>query len=167
MHVEDMKQWKLYIHLTTDSDWSTSSYKVVDTQNTMDQVIGVFNHMPQSFVEKSMLFFMKENIKPIWEDERNRKGGCFSFKVENFRNMSIQEVYKRACYGIVTNTFCNDTQFMENVNGITISPKKNFHILKLWMKNKEYKTLDGIEMDENIIGLHKDDCIFKEHQPEF
>ena len=28
-----------------------------------------------------MIFYMKDNIKPIWEDINNKDGGSFSYKI--------------------------------------------------------------------------------------
>ena len=30
-----------------------------------------------------MLFIMKTGITPMWEDPKNREGGCFSYKITN------------------------------------------------------------------------------------
>ena len=81
-----------------------------------------------------MLFVMREGIKPTWEDPKNRSGGCFSYKVVN---KHVYNVWKELCYVLVGNTISNDKSFVANVTGITISPKKNFCIVKIWLANCE------------------------------
>ena len=50
------------------------------------------------------------------------------------------------------------------VNGITVSPKKNFCILKIWLNTCEHKDPNTMT---NIPNLQKHGCIFKKHEPEF
>lgn len=157
--------WTLYLHLPRDNDWTTSSYKIVKTTYTLNDLFTIFNNIPDSFSLNAMLFFMRETIKPIWEDENNRNGGCISFKLSHD---NIQEVYKKICYSIATNTLCEDKEFIKNINGVTISPKKNFYIIKLWLKNKDNKYISNLEsFKTNIDELNFIECIFKEHSPEF
>jgi hypothetical protein len=30
---------------------------------------------------RGMFFIMREHILPLWEDESNKNGGCFSYKI--------------------------------------------------------------------------------------
>ena len=43
----------------------------------------------ESIVKNTMLFLMRSGITPLWEDPKNRYGGCFSFKVVNKHVHSI------------------------------------------------------------------------------
>lgn len=61
---------------------------------------------------------MRDGIKPIWEDVKNRNGGCFSYKISN---KSVYSVWKELCYVIVGNTISNKSSFVSGVSGITIS----------------------------------------------
>ena len=70
-----------------------------------------------------MLFVMKENITPMWEDPKNREGGCFSYKVSN---RFVGEIWKTLFYMLLGNNICVKAKHNNIVNGITISPKKEF-----------------------------------------
>ena len=50
--------------------------------------------------------------------------------------------------------------YYKNINGITLSPKKKFCILKIWMKDC---TLKDKDIFININNLSINDCIFKKH----
>ena len=41
------------------------------------------------------MFLMKDNINPLWEDDNNKNGGCFSFKVFN---KDIETVWKKVFF---------------------------------------------------------------------
>ena len=73
--------WTLWLHLPYDTDWSINSYKKVSSFHTLEHCITLIEGINKEIVEKCMLFIMKNNIKPIWEDPENSKGGCISYKI--------------------------------------------------------------------------------------
>ena len=79
---------------------------------------------------------MRQNIKPMWEDPNNKAGGCFSFKVVN---KNVPEVWKSVSYLLTGETLSSEQPFQSNITGITISPKKSFCILKIWMKSLDFQ----------------------------
>jgi hypothetical protein len=109
-----------------------------------------------------MLFIMRDGIKPIWEDPKNRNGGCFSYKISN---KDVHNVWKELTYVMVGNTISKQTSFVNSVSGITISPKKNFCIIKLWMSNCLNQNPEIVTQD--IKGLSSQGCLFKKHIPEY
>ena len=98
---------------------------------------------------------MKEGINPIWEDEKELQGGCFSFKVVN---KQVVPVWNTLMQLITGETISNNNDFIDKINGITISPKKSFCILKIWMSNVEYQNPKHIVP---IDGLAVYGCLFK------
>ena len=80
-HLSD--KWVLWAHLPHDTDWTLKSYINIVEFETVEEVIAVINTIPQTMIKNCMLFVMKEGINPTWEDKRNSKGGCFSFKIMN------------------------------------------------------------------------------------
>ena len=75
------KKWNLWAHLPHDTDWSTSSYKKIYTFTTVEETIAITETLPDPLIKNCMLFIMQDGIVPMWEDPRNRNGGCFSYKV--------------------------------------------------------------------------------------
>jgi hypothetical protein len=134
--------WTLWLHLPHDSDWSINSYKKVSTLTFLEECVILIENMSSQIEEKCMLFLMKNNIKPIWEDEKNKKGGCLSYKIaiEN-----VSRVWKRLVYALVGNHFLldngynsnSDKDILKTITGLSISPKKNFSIIKLWIGNMD------------------------------
>ena len=108
-----------------------------------------------------MLFVMREGITPMWEDPKNRSGGCFSYKIVN---KQVYEVWTTLFYLLCGESLCVDPKLNKHINGITISPKKNFCIIKIWLDTANFQ-------DPNIIttipNLLKQGCLFKKHEPEF
>ena len=154
--------WTLWAHLPHNTDWSIKSYIPISTFTTIEETIGVTETLPSILVENCMLFIMKEGIKPTWEDPKNRNGGCFSYKVSN---KNVYKVWKDLTYAVVGATISNHMSFVNCVTGITISPKKNFCIIKIWMANCSNQ--DPTIVSSDVKGLTSQGCLFKKHTPEY
>ena len=155
-------KWTLWAHLPHNTDWSTNSYIKIYTFSTMEETIAVTETLPAILVENCMLFLMRYGIKPTWEDPKNRSGGCFSYKVSN---KSVSKVWKELSYVVVGGTVSKQTSYVSNVTGITISPKKNFCILKIWMSDCSNQNPAVVTTD--LKGLTSQGCLFKKHMPEY
>jgi hypothetical protein len=154
--------WRLWYHLPQDSDWSPNSYKCIDVITTLEQIIALQNSISENITKNCMLFIMKDGILPMWEDRKNRTGGCFSYKVTN---KYVYDVWRELSYVLVGETISTNSAFVSSVNGITISPKKNFCIIKIWLNNCSFQ--DPSLVCSNIKGLISQGCLFKKHTPEF
>ena len=155
-------KWALWAHLPHDTDWSIDSYKKIYTMGSVEEAIALTETLPDVLVKNCMLFLMKEGVKPIWEDPQNRSGGCFSYKINN---KTVHDVWKQLCYLLVGSTISNQQSFVANVTGITISPKKNFCIIKIWMSTCANQ--NPAIISNEVIGLTSHGCIFKKHTPEY
>ena len=155
-------KWNLYYHLPHDKNWGLSSYKLIMGDiDTVEKLVALNEKMPENIMKHCMLFVMRKGITPMWEDPKNRNGGCFSFKVTN---KQVPEVWKTLFYLLAGETLSLEPKYNSQLNGITISPKKNFCIIKIWL-------CDCSVQDPSIItpiaNLVKQGCLFKKHEPEF
>lgn len=149
-------KWTMWAHLPDDTNWTINSYKNIITLNSLEQSIQFFNIFPDLLIKNCMLFLMREGIKPIWEDPRNINGGCFSYKI-NSKN--ILTCWKNLCCLILGETITEDN-ICSHINGITISPKKNFCIIKIWLDTCEYT---NPEIISELSELPSYGCLFKKH----
>jgi len=154
--------WTLWAHLPHDTDWSIKSYIQISTFTTVEETLAVTETLPAILVENCMLFIMKTGVKPIWEDPKNRDGGCFSYKVPN---KTVYKVWKDLTYSVAGGSISSKSEFVNCVTGITISPKKNFCIIKIWMTN--CKNQNPAIVSPEIKGIVPQGCIFKKHMPEY
>ena len=102
-------------------------------------------------------FLMKGEIFPTWEDPKNRMGGCVSFKYDN----NILKEFLRIILLCITENLSTDDNLNE-INGVSISPKKEFNITKIWLKDdsKNYKKI--VKEYDPLIKLEK--SIYKKHE---
>ena len=47
---------------------------------SMEEVISLYNSVPPAMVKNCMLFLMRQNIKPMWEDPNNKQAVAFHLK---------------------------------------------------------------------------------------
>jgi hypothetical protein len=154
--------WNLWAHLPHDTDWGITSYKKIYTLKTIEETIAITETLPEILVKNCMLFIMKDGILPIWEDPKNRNGGCFSYKISN---KIVYEVWKNLTYILLGETLSNNDSCVSSITGITISPKKNFCIIKIWLANCLNQNPDIIVND--VKGIISQGCLFKKHIPEY
>ena len=154
-------KWSLYAHLPQDTDWSHNSYKLIYTFENIEEIISIINYLPETLIKNCMLFIMKDNILPMWEDPKNINGGCFSYKVIN---KYVCDVWRDLTYLLVGDSLSSNSNFNKNITGITISPKKNFCIIKIWMTNCDHQNPAVVA---HVKGLQAQGCLFKKHTPEY
>lgn len=154
-------RWVLWTHFPHDTDWSIKSYKVISKFDTVESVIAITESLPEKLIKNCMLFLMKEGIQPIWEDPLNRNGGCFSYKAHN---KDVINDWKNFTYVVTGESLTNNKNLLDSVNGITISPKKNFCIIKMWLSNCEYQNPHLLSVIPNI---DTKGILFKKQTPEY
>ena len=160
-YTELYDKWTLYAHLPHDTDWSINSYKIISTISCVEQGIAIYKNIPDKMAQNCMMFLMRGSIKPIWEDASNRNGGSFSYKVAN---KDVPRAWRNLSYHIMGESITDNKKLLTKVNGCTISPKKNFCIIKIWISDCSNQTVSNIA---DVIGLDKHGVIFKRHNPEY
>lgn len=133
--------WVLWAHLPHDQDWSMSSYTSIMPSTTVEELWGVAHALPPALLCGCMVFFMRDGINPIWEDPLNKNGGYFSYKVVN---KNAPEAWRVLMLRVAGETLTNSTPFNQAITGISISPKKGFCIIKVWMTSKQFSSPDPI-----------------------
>lgn len=100
---------------------------------------------------------MKNPYLPLWENRANIRGGSYCIKVPE---KSAYETFCRYVAAGILNIVSKETS--NNIVGISISPKKGFHILKIW--NTEAK-MHHKPTDINLYGdgMITSDVIYRPH----
>ena len=151
-------KWVLWAHLPHDTDWSLRSYNKIVELHSVEKVISCMNSVPSQMVKNCMLFLMRKGINPTWEDPKNIKGGCFSFKINN---NDVYKTWTQLSYLLTGETLSNNHKLQKNITGITISPKKSFCIIKIWLSTLEFQNPKELTLPQfmDISG-----CLFKKHK---
>ena len=125
------KEWILWNHELHDKSWTNDSYrKIYSIKNLFDVKI-IIDNLTNQYLKNGMFFFMKTGIFPTWEDDYNKNGYNISYKVPLNH---LETSWKSLLYKVLT-------EDDKNINGISISPKKEFNIIKLWVNRNDINIL--------------------------
>lgn len=150
-----------WIHNKKDKMWNSSSYvKLIDIQNE-DSLWKFHNSVLSNgnIFDDNMIFFMKRDILPKWEDKQNIEGGCWSFKYGIKENINFSNILTCICILLMKNKVikCSDNT---EINGVSFIKKRKHFIVKVWTSNTDNITFTN-EISKIVI---LSSGIFQKHQ---
>jgi hypothetical protein len=150
--------WVLWYHDPENKDYSLNSYIQVADFSTVEQFWSVIDAIPKVAWECGMYFFMKQGYPPLWECEENKNGGAWSKKIDasqahtTFIDLMIHSLTGEL---MLTNK--------STLVGLSISPKGQFHIIKIW--NCTTTVSEKSNLNQNLTYYKvTDDVTYTAHQ---
>lgn len=147
--------WCYYFHDPYDTNWTNESYKLLGTLSTVEEF---WQHQIclKNDVNKGMFFIMRDYVFPCWDDPSNLEGGCLSIKV---LKDNVSEFWDDICMKMLGETLLKEEHRdkWNLVNGVSISPKKHFCIVKLWVKDSMFDCKSYFD----ILTTYYGDILFK------
>lgn len=160
--------WVLWYHSLSDNKWTKTSYKNIYSIDNLLDLKNLSNIFNMNHLQNGMYFLMRRDIFPNWEDPDNRSGGCWSYKVPSKKIEKIWSNLVEKCIVEQILDYSEDKTCEENaelnmneINGISISPKKEFNIIKIWNKNSS--DIDNLKLDNIHKLLEDENNIYKKH----
>lgn len=134
--------WYLWYH-QYPNDFTIKGFKNIYQIKTVEDYWNLHNSWKQNGgIIKNQFYIMKENIKPMWEDPENSKGGRWSFKVKLSQAQNLWN--DLATYLVSGNLIKNP----DEVTGISCSiKKKSWAVIKIWNNNQKNTSLKNINDD--------------------
>jgi hypothetical protein len=149
--------WVLWFHKVNDSNWTLSSYSKVFEIKTYFDVLFIIKEIEN--ISSGMFFLMKEGINPIYEDTHNINGGYWSMRISKKESFDFWQ--KMIFYMCLDKLTINET-YEEKINGISISPKINNCIFKIW--NSDFKGMNTKSMRHDLDFINWLDTFYLEHK---
>ena len=81
-------------------------------------------------------FIIQDGIMPRWEDKNNIKGGVLTLKISKKK---IDEIWVNLIASLLGETLTEEEEDMKYINGVSISPKINNVIIKIWFNQSNLK----------------------------
>jgi len=103
-----------------------------------------------------MFFLMREHVFPCWDDKYNIDGGCVTLKVPK---PEVHNVWAYLTARLVDNALLKGEEEGEDasiVNGISVSPKSYYCIVKVWLARE----VDA-QRDLNLPRGYHGDVLYK------
>ena len=151
-------KWNIWFHSKKDV-WTVDGYEKLYEISNVENYWKLYNNWNKiGGLSSKHYFIMKENVTPIWEDDNNKNGGCWSFKISEYQS---EELWNDLSNYLVTDNLISTNDAV----GLSICLKKNnFSVIKIWNMDSKNNSLNLI--NKNIIkkwGLH---VIYIAHMPE-
>ena len=158
-------KWVVWYHNPSDKSWTIDSYKDILEISSIEDFLVLQNSWDKCLplVSEGMFFVMRKlksgkAIYPQWEDDNNKNGGYWSFKIPKEK---AQEVWFKLCRYTLGECICYSALESLQVNGISISPKKNFCIIKIWNNNSSKEDIKLLS--KNLLFLDMSEVKYSSH----
>ena len=148
--------WTLYFHDFMDTNWNRESYEKLVSFRTVREFWTVFK-IVKELLSMGMFFFMRDDIFPKWDDNENKDMSYLSMKI---LKTNTGEFMEEVLVMLLGSALFKDRTHRDMINGISISPKKNFCICKIWIDSTEER-FKNIELFD-IPAKYHGDVIFND-----
>jgi hypothetical protein len=125
--MELSQKWILWYHDPNNSDYSLESYIRISEITTVEDFWTIVEAISSEAWNSGMFFLMRDGYRPLWDAPENDKGGAWSKKVDASETFNV---FVDCMVHSIAGKFL--TKNNDTVVGITLSPKGNFHIIKIW-----------------------------------
>ena len=148
--------WTLYFHDFMDTNWNRESYEKLVSFRTVREFWTVLN-IAKELLSMGMFFFMRDDIFPKWDDNDNKDMSYLSMKI---LKTNTGEFMEEILVMMLGSALFKDRRHCDMINGISISPKKNFCICKIWIDSTEerFKSIELFDIPTKYHG----DVIFND-----
>ena len=150
-------KWNLWYHNDKDN-WSLDGYTKIHEIETIKDFWNLYNYWNKNKnITYKHFFLMRNNTNPIWEDENNIHGGCWSFKILEDNSYKL---FEELSLHLMCDSLCSSIS--DEIMGLSICLKKNNNvIIKIWNNNSKNNSLKFI--NENILNKWGLDIIYIAH----
>lgn len=141
-------EWTLWYHPHKSDDWSQDSYMFIYRITTAEGLWGMLNLVTEEHLKSGMYFLMRDDIFPDWSDERNIDGGYWSLKIVD----NISDIWHKWIGYMAAEVLCDTCKGSYSIQGISLSPKLNHAILKVWNSDSRYTKISFFNKDLDTRG---------------
>jgi translation initiation factor 4E len=149
-------RWTLWFHKVNDNNWKIESYSKVFEITTYYELLFIKKELEN--ITSGMFFLMKNDIVPIFEDENNVNGGYWSLRITK---KEANDYWEKMLYYICIDGLTLSPEYEDKINGISISPKINNCIFKIW--NSDYNFMKTEYLKKNMEGIHLEEAFYLQH----
>jgi translation initiation factor 4E len=129
-------KWSLtYWH---NNEWEHIQH--VMTMETIEDFWGTYNNIAKlSQLGKFNFAFFHEGMRPIWEDEMNRKGGKWIWEYSPDKRKSIDDIWLNLLLFLIGETLVEDNKICpdDEIVGVTIHTRVGGDRMTLWTKSTD------------------------------
>ena len=140
--------WTFHFHDPDDQRWTLDSYRRLGDATSVEEFWELQDAIAPH-VRTGMFFMMREHVFPCWDDKHNIDGGCLSLKLTAEESPAAWELLLKRAIG---ETLVRDDASAAALNGISISPKRGFCIVKIWLADDKHVTRAHLRLPDAYRG---------------
>ncbi|KAL9575866.1 MAG: hypothetical protein Q9212_007619 [Teloschistes hypoglaucus] len=107
----------------------------------------MLNHFPLANLKlRDSIHFFKHGVQPIWEDPRNARGGCWTFRVSKTQS---GEFWKEVLYLAVGEQMGEVVGQGDDICGLTLSRRFNSDLIQIW--NRRADLQDSVDAIRDVV----------------
>jgi hypothetical protein len=147
-------KWILWFHKVNDNNWDLSSYDKIYEISSYYDILFIIKEI--SNITSGMFFFMKNGINPVYEDEKNKNGGYWSFRITKKDSFDLWE---KIIFYLTIDKITNQNNDL--INGFSVSPKINNCIFKIW--NSDFNKMKIEDLRKDLDFVKYDEIFYLQH----
>ena len=153
-------QWDIWYH-HLKNNWKIDGFNKITSLNSIKEFWDINNNINLlGGINSHHFFMMRKDINPIWEDPKNKNGGCWSIKIPTEKSL---ELWIKLSSYIVGETLVEDSKV---INGISICAKNPItSVVKIWNNDTKHNSIKLLPVD--ILNEYGFNIIYKSHIPEY
>jgi hypothetical protein len=124
--------WTLYFHSPDENKWTLNTFISLGSMKTWRDFWTIMDGIGLDYLSNGMFFMMRDPSPPLWESHHHIRGGCYSFRCQK---ADAADIYLNYCIASMLGGL--STESANSMNGISISPKRGFNIVKVWNTNAQ------------------------------
>lgn len=143
-------KYKVWFHDANETNFDMNSFELINEINTLTDYLIINEALKSNYkmLLNGMFFIMKNDINPLWTDDANKNGGCISWKIDKSNSL---DYWINFLLLFITDNLPNELNEY-NITGISINPKKNCNIFKLWVgKDITSQVINNIDLTDKCL----------------
>lgn len=146
--------WTLYFHSPEETKWTLNTFVSVGSMKSWRDFWTVIEAIKQDSLSDGMFFMMRDPSPPLWESHQNIRGGCYSFRCQK---KDAADIYINHLIAGMLGSLCKISE--NRINGISISPKRGFNIIKVW-NTDALKFNEPSNLNTHFSSINENDIMY-------
>jgi hypothetical protein len=147
--------WTLYFHSPEETKWTLNTFINLGSMKNWNDFWTVIDTLKHESLSDGMFFMMRDPSPPLWESHHHIRGGCYSFRCQK---KDAAEIYLNYIIASMLGSLSGHPE--NRINGISISPKRGFNIVKVWNTDAQ-KFNSPSNLDSNVcVSIRESDIMY-------
>jgi hypothetical protein len=146
--------WTLYFHSPEETKWTLNTFISLGSMKTWRDFWSIMDSLGTDAFSEGMFFVMRDPIPPLWENHQNIRGGYYSFRCQ--KRDAADSYLNYIIAAMIGQLTKNETN---QINGISISPKRGFNIIKVWNQTSVNYNKPS-DLNYNLSSVVQSDVIY-------